>query len=123
MSIWQMFLASYVVTCLMEILVSLMWKVSRPIQLLTVLLVNMVTNPLTVALTLAANYWLPGIFSKIIEIMLEIGVVFAEAGLFGTFVGRTLESRSWPYKKALLYSLTLNAASYMAGLVINWLIP
>ena len=82
------------------------------------LLFNIITNP-SLHILLAAGQWLclslqidGALFGAVLLLVLEIGVVFFEAGLCGLFLKE-------PFKKRLKVSLILNAVSFLIGLLLS----
>ena len=81
------------------------------------LLCNVITNPLL-------HLWLPLVYMAVTALCggenavwnsvavgcLEIGIVFAEAGIAGIYIKEN-------YKKRLLYSAIVNASSFVLGLI------
>lgn len=101
-------------TILIELIVALILKVRDKKDILNIILVNTMTNPLLVSLTVYITY--NRIFNRILSvIILELLVVLIEG---------------FTYKKVLKYkkinpfilSLILNASSYFIGEIINYFI-
>ena len=105
------------VTCIIETLVLLFFKDGKR-RMLPQLLCNILTNP-TLHILLAAGQWLclslqidGALFGTLLLLVLEIGVVFFEAGLCRLFIKE-------PFKKRLKVSLILNAVSFLTGLLLS----
>lgn len=101
-------------TILIELIVALILKVRDKKDILNIILVNTMTNPLLVSLTVYITY--NRIFNRTLSvIVLELLVVLIEG---------------FTYKKVLKYkkinpfilSLILNASSYFIGEIINYFI-
>lgn len=101
-------------TILIELIVALILKVRDKKDIINIILVNTMTNPLLVSLTVYITY--NRIFNRILSvIILELLVVVIEG---------------FTYKKVLKYkninpfilSLILNASSYFIGEIINYFI-
>ena len=115
----RMLLVSLGLTVIIEEIVALIWGLRRAGELLTVLWVNAVTNSLVTQLKYFSNQWIHFSGSDIITIIvLELAVLISEWRLFRKFLPRI----SHPF----LFSLTMNAASYAAGLlmpvIIRWFV-
>ena len=81
-----------------------------------VLLCSVVTNPLVNGLYALLVRFLPGAgWQLALQLVLEAAVVAAEALLLRAMLG-------WEMKKALIVSFVLNAASYLAGLLLQTLL-
>ena len=88
------------VTCIIETLVLLFFKDGKR-RMLPQLFCNIITNP-SLHILLSAGQWLclslqidGALFSAVLLIVLEIGVVFFEAGFCGLFLKE-------PFKKRLI---------------------
>lgn len=105
------------ITCILETLVLLFFKDGKR-RMLPQFFCNIITNP-SLHILLAAGQWLclslqidGAIFGTVLLIVLEIGVVFFEAGFCGLFLKE-------PFKKRLIVSLFLNAVSFLIGLLFS----
>ena len=109
----RMFLFPYLITIVIEEAAALLWGYRSGKDLLTVLWINTVTNPLVTLLRYLSAQFLPsqGMRTAIL-IAAEILVVLSEWLLFRKFLSKG--------KHFFWFSLCLNAASYAAGL---WLLP
>ena len=107
----RMFIISLLLTVAAEEIAALLWGVRRPKDFLTVLWVNAVTNLSVTALRYLSNQTVPSpTWRSVILIILELAVLFTEWRLFRKFL---IQNRH-PF----LMSLTMNAASYGAGLLL-----
>jgi hypothetical protein len=97
---------SLVLTLLIEELFVLIIGIRRKEDLLLVLLVNILTNPVVVFLYQAANYYLKADM-RIITVFLEAAAIFAEAGYYAKY------SRN--IRHPLLVSVGANVISFGIG--------
>ncbi len=104
------FVLSLVLTLLLETGVALLFRMRRR-DLLLLLLVNLLTNPLAVYLNLLFGILLPGAFPLLWQLPLEVAVVVAE----GTLYQKCATSLPRPW----LFAALANLISYGAGLAIN----
>lgn len=108
-------LVSFAVTIFAELTVALILGLRRKVQLFLVFLANVITNPLTVYIVnllhcygnVAAEYTVLG--------FLEIAAVVTEALIYRYALG-------WSPKKALLFSMLLNAASFLLGMTVQFIL-
>ena len=109
----RLFLVPYLLTLIVEEAAALLWGYRSGKDLLTVLWVNTITNPLVTLLRYLSAQFLPSLEMRTeILIVAEILVVLSEWLLFRSFLSKG--------KHFFWFSLCLNAASYGAGL---WLDP
>lgn len=99
------FAVSLALTLAIELPIAYLWGL-RGKQMWMVVLVNLMTNPLAVALHMAAG---------IPQIPLEMAVVAAEALIYRSF-SRT---PGWHVPRPLLLALVSNAVSWSLGLLIQ----
>ena len=107
-----------VATCIFETLALCFFKDGKR-RMLPQLVCNILTNP-TLHILLAFGGWVytvfvggeSVVFNAILLILLEVGVVFLEAGVCGFFIRE-------PFQKRLKISLLLNAVSFLLGLLLN----
>ena len=112
----RMFVISYLLTVVVEEIAALIWGYRKAKDLLTVLWINTVTNPVAVGLRFLSAQFVPSqIWRTMIILVVELGVVLAEWRLFRRF----LSKGKYPF----FFSLTLNAASYGSGYLIPLLLP
>lgn len=98
------FAGSLFFTLLSELPVSFLFK-ARNKDILLVLLVNILTNPLVVLISMLAGN------RVFVQVLLEIAVVFAEGGYYikcSTYI-----------KRGFFCSLCCNLVSYSLGLFLN----
>ena len=102
-------------TIIIELLVAYILKVNNKMDLLNILLVNILTNPIVVSTTnlISINYG--STIGYIYLYTLELIVVFIEGFIYKKYLN---------YKKINPYilSLILNVSSYLGGLIINTII-
>ena len=111
-----MFLPYTMIICLLitifiEFIVALILKIFNKKDLINVILVNILTNPLLVSLLYLIFLKLGANAKIIFEIIMEIIVLFVEG---------TIYNKYFKYKKInpYLVSLILNASSYFIGGII-----
>ena len=111
-SFWlRLFLIPYVLTLVIEELATLIWGYRSGKDLATVWWVNTVTNPLVTLIRYLLTQNVHSSEARTwIMIAVEILVVLAEWRLFQRFLSKG--------KHFFLFSLSLNAASYGAGLLL-----
>ena len=111
MYIFRLFFIPWLVTIAVEETAAVIWKCRSARELLTVLIVNTVTNPAVTLVRLALNRNVPdpGI-RKAAVIVIEVIVVLAEWLLFRKFMERK--------RNYFLFSIVLNGLSYGAGLLL-----
>ncbi len=114
MPLEMMVFVPWLITVVTEEIVALLWKFCRPKELLVVLLVNTVTNVPLGVLKIFMDLYFPPVRIRICIIALEVIIFFAEAAMYRSF----LERCRHPY----WFSLSCNAASFAAGLLIFGLI-
>ena len=103
-----------ILTIIIEVIVSLIFKVKDKKDILNIILVNVITNPIVVIIPMYSYLRFGLIYRNISLIILEILTVITEG---------------YCYKKALKYkklnpyllSLILNISSYFIGEVINYI--
>ena len=106
-----MLLVSLGLTIITEEIAALIWGLRTAKDLVTVLWINVVTNSLVTLLRYCSNQWIHFEGSGTVTIIvLELAVLIAEWRLFKKFLPRI----HYPF----IFSLTMNAASYAAGLLM-----
>lgn len=114
MTFAEIILSSYLITIIAETLAALLWRVKKPIDLIIILLINTITNiTINVSVILVRIYGGPSVLTPF-KIVGEVLVFLVEAFLFKKLLSKC------PHP--LLFSLTLNGASYAAGIVFSLLI-
>ena len=103
---------SLLITLVVEILVAIVLKIKDKKDLLNILLVNLLTNPLLNAIIIYINVFYSIKARNISLIFLEIFIVFIEGFIY---------KKVLKYKKINCYllSLILNFSSYILGTIIN----
>jgi len=106
---------SLILTIIIEVSIAFLIGIRKKKDILNVILVNMITNPVVNIIPICLNVYVSLYARNISLIILEIIVLFLE-GIIYKFV---LE-----YKKInwLLISLILNAASFGIGEVLNYFV-
>lgn len=102
-------------TIIIELLLALILGVRNKKDIINIILVNVITNPIVVLTPIIVYLKFGGYYPRIVLFILEILTVLIE----GLIYKKVLE-----YKKInwILLSLILNAASFVIGEVINYFI-
>lgn len=102
-------------TIIIECTIAFFLKVRRKKDFINIILVNILTNPLVVSITLTTRYLISFKAERIATIILEITAFLVE----GLIYKNVLE-----YKKikGITLSLILNISSYTLGILINYLL-
>ena len=105
---------SLVLTLIIELIVALIIKVRDKKDLINVILVNLLTNPIVVSLPILIYINYLGNSQRISLIILEVLTLFVEGFVY---------SKVLNYKKTnpYLISLILNCSSYFLGEIINYI--
>ena len=101
-------------TIVIEIFIAMILRY-RQKDLLNVLLVNILTNPLVNSITVSINYYLGLQYRQISLIILEIIAIFIEGMIYQKYLN------NWKINWYLL-SIILNISSFSLGLLINKMI-
>lgn len=104
-----------ILTIIIELLVAIAIKIKNKRDLLNVVLVNILTNPIVVTISVYFNYKHGLLERNIVLVILEIVTIIGE----GYIYKKTLN-----YKKInpFLIAIILNGASYLIGEVINYVV-
>ena len=105
---------SLLITIIVELIIAFILKYRKK-DLLNVLLVNVLTNPLLNSLAIYINFYYGLTARKVFVGIFEILVVIIEGAIYQKY----LEKRKI---NGYLLSLILNASSYIIGLIINKII-
>jgi hypothetical protein len=100
-----------ILTIAVEILIALLLGLRRKTELTAVLLINLITNPALNFLLALNNQYRLIHQTTILTLCLEVLVVFIEWKLL-------VYALRLNNKKAFVLSLSMNAASFLAGLII-----
>ena len=108
----KIILVCLVSTIIVELLVALFFKVRNKKDLLNIVLVNIMTNPLLVTLTVYINIIYGLKYRNVLIYPLEILVVLSEGLIYKKYL---------KYRKInpFILSFILNTCSYLMGLIIN----
>ena len=104
--LFEMLGISLLLTLALELPISFLMGIHQQ-NLLLILLVNILTNPAAVLL-----YWL-----DFPQIPIEIGVVATEASIYFWFS----KDKNWHIPHPLALALTANGASWVSGVLIQWI--
>lgn len=110
-SIVKSMIICLICTLVIEIIFAVILRVRDKKDLLNIALVNILTNPLVVSISLYIHIYYGNYYYRISMIILELLVLFIE----GFIYKRVLKKQINPY----VLSLILNASSYGLGLIIN----
>lgn len=113
--ILKMFGISLVLTIVLEIAVLFLLKESSRRNVVLLLLVNVLTNPAAVFLSMIGNM-LGGIGRELwFQIPIEIVVVMIEAGIYWVFS----REKDWEIRHPILLAIVANMVSWLSGVVIQ----
>ena len=102
------------VTIFVELIVSLIIGIRNKKDLINIVLVNIMTNPLVVSIPVYFNIKYGLIYRHVVLFILEILAVLSEGYIYSKYLN---------FKKINPYilSLILNISSYLIGCIINYL--
>lgn len=106
---------SLIGTILLELILSLCLGIRKKQDLLNIILVNILTNPIVVVIPFILNIYYGSVTRHISLAILEILAVFLE----GYIYYKVLQDKK---RNPYLLSLYLNLFSYLCGLFINYII-
>ncbi|MCI8330495.1 MAG: hypothetical protein HFE04_00165 [Bacilli bacterium] len=102
-------------TIIIELIVALLLKVRHKIDLIYIIIVNIITNPLVVMIPLYLNIKY-GLLERNISLgILEFATIFFEGNTYKKYLEY---NKINPY----IFSVILNASSYLIGILINYII-
>lgn len=107
----KMMIICLVCTIIIEVMVAFILRVRDRKDLLNIVLVNILTNPLVVSISLYVQVYYGNYYYRISMIILEIMAFLIESLIYKKVLKRDIN----PY----VLSLILNASSYGLGLIIN----
>lgn len=115
MNIGLIMIVSLISTILLEIISGLILGVRKGLDILNILLVNLLTNPLVVSISYYINLAYGLKIKYIVLIILEVLVVIIEGLIYKKY---------FSYRKIdlIIFSLLLNGCSYFIGNIINSII-
>lgn len=102
-------------TLLIECGIACLAGVRQKNDIIIILLVNVLTNPLVVSSMVAVNFFFGSRVSGVYEYIIEAIVLIAE----GLIYRKTLDNKKL---NPFILSLLLNAASYLSGVVFNYIV-
>ena len=105
-------LRSLICTITIEITIGLILKIRNKRDIINIVLVNILTNPLVTSIPIFILLKYGSFYSKIIFVILEIFALFVEGFIYKIY---------FKYKKInpFIISLILNSFSYIIGEIIN----
>ncbi len=112
----EMFGVSLLLTLVIELTIAGLFRISFGKELLVVILVNVLTNPVVVLLCWLWGIYLPQMNRFWIEIPLEVLVVWYEYRIY-----KSMRESGWCCEKPLRFSLAANGASWIMGVLIAWI--
>lgn len=103
-----------VLTIIIEVIVGLILKINNKKDIINIILVNFITNPIVVSIPVYINIKFGLLERNICLIILELLTLFIEGFIY---------KKVFNYKKInpYLISLILNISSYLIGEIINYL--
>lgn len=107
--------SSLLFTVLIECVVSILLKIRSKKDLLNVILVNILTNPIVVCFTFFAGFYGNSNIRLVAVLILEIFAFLTEGFIYK-------QTLSFKKINPFILSLILNAVSYSSGLLINKII-
>jgi hypothetical protein len=107
----RLFAIALVITIVIEVGIAWLFRLRSKNELLTIILINVITNPLLNYLLLINDHFHLVNQTNVLILVLEICVVLAEWRLLLWVLRQGV-------KKILVLSLTMNACSYLAGLLV-----
>lgn len=110
-SIVKSMIICLVCTLIIELIVAFVLSVRDKRDLLNIILVNILTNPLVVSISLYIHVCYGNYYYRISMVILEVLVFIVEGIIYKKVLKREIN----PF----LLSLILNASSYGLGLIIN----
>jgi len=112
MEIFKIMIISLFWTIIIEVGLALILKVRSKKDVLNIILVNILTNPVVTSLSFTINIVYGITYRRISMLILESLAVFIEGFIYHKYLN---------YQKinSYLLSLILNLASYLLGIVIN----
>lgn len=112
----EMFGVSLLLTLLIELIMASFLGIGIGKDLLVIILVNVLTNPVVVLLCWLWRLYLPQVNLFWIQIPLEVLVVFAEYRIYKSMAGN-----GWRCKKPFRFSVAANGASWFTGVILTWI--
>ncbi len=115
MKILMIMLISLCSTIIIETIVAFIIGFRKKIDFINVILVNLLTNPIVVSVSLAINILCGLFYRHVAMIFLELGAFLVEGYIYTKYL---------KYNKlnGFVVSLILNIFSYCLGLLINFII-
>lgn len=110
----EMFGVSLLLTLLIELNVAMLFQIPFGKNLLPVVLVNVLTNPVAVLFCWLWRMYLPQIDDFWIQVPLEGIVIAVEFLIYRSFAGS-----GWKCQKPFVFSAVANGASWLLGVLIS----
>lgn len=113
LDVFQMFAVSLGATFVLEALVMILMGEHSKKNLLLLVLINILTNPMAVYLSYMGTLLL-GLSKILIQVPIEIGVILVEAGIYTWFS----KDENWKIKRPVLLGILANVFSWSIGLMM-----
>ena len=111
--ILEMFAVSLGATFVLETLVMILMGEHSKKNLLLLVLINILTNPMAVYLSYVGRLLL-GLSEILIQLPIEIGVILVEVGIYTWFS----KDENWKIKRPILLGILTNVFSWSIGLMM-----
>ena len=111
--ILEMFAVSLGATFVLETLVMILIGEHSKKNLLLLVLINILTNPMAVYLSYVGRLLL-GLSEILIQLPIEIGVILVESGIYTWFS----KDENWKIKRPILLGILTNVFSWSIGLMM-----
>lgn len=108
---------SLVLTFLLELFVAWIMGIRTRESIILILLVNILTNPAAVYLSYLLAELNPAVNPLVLQVPVEIVVLFAEAFIYKTFS----KHEEYSLKRPILYAFAANAFSWGIGVILNFI--
>lgn len=109
----EMFGVSLLLTLIIELIVAGLFRISFGKDILVVILVNVLTNPVVVLLYWLWRVYLPMVNICWIELPMECLVVLGEYWIY-----KSMAAGGWHCEKPFRFSLAANGASWLTGVLL-----
>lgn len=102
-------------TILIEVCISLLFGVKKRRDIINIILVNIVTNPIVVLFPYVAYLFYGKMVRCIVLLLLELFTVIVEGYIYNRYL-------DYSKVNSYLLSLVLNISSYLLGVVVNYFV-
>lgn len=111
----KVFAVSLSLTLVLEITAAFLFGFRSRRAILLVVLVNLLTNPAAVLLSLWGAFLFEKISFLVIQLAIECAVIFAEAMIYRAFSSDT----RWDIPHPVVFSILANSFSWLSGILIS----